>query len=202
MLENINYYLNFPFLYPLFSSYFDPGVFLYACCRYLYEYAFWAVSVGLCFSIALRFANKNPIAVLVGQGIVLCMLCQHPTYSDIMVWLGFLPIVLMEQNQWQENKENEKDGEDSGGGGSLLKPAVKVWFAIGFCISLGLNTAAYEVRLGNFILITVEKNKKSSKRRRCIFLCQNLKPLIAGTVLLTTCSYSSLNFFICSYGLL
>jgi GPI transamidase subunit PIG-U len=107
--------------------------------RYLYDYVFWAICTGLCFSIALHFSSENPLEVMVAQSIVLCMLSRHPTYSDIMMWVGLLPLVLVLQKKKQEVKKEE---DDEGGVGKYLK----MWLAVGFCISLGLNTAAYEVR--------------------------------------------------------
>lgn len=79
------------------------------------------------------------------QGIVLCLLSRHPTCSDIMVWLGLLPLVLLLlRRQGQEKNKKEKcGGADEGAG----ETHVKMWLAVGFCICLVLNTAAYEVRL-------------------------------------------------------
>lgn len=111
--------------------------------RYLYEYIFWALPAALCLSIALRFGQQSPLGVLVAQGIVLCMLSRHPTYSDIMLWLGALPLVLLslqKEGQNEKNKKRPSKHEAAGKHG-------KMWLAVGFCICLGLNTAAYELWL-------------------------------------------------------
>lgn len=83
--------------------------------------------------------------MLAAQGIVLCMLGRHPTYSDIMLWVGLLPVVLLLlQRQGQEKSKKDKCG---GADKEAGKEHVKMWLAVGFCICLGLNTAAYEVRM-------------------------------------------------------
>jgi hypothetical protein len=107
--------------------------------RVLYEYVFWALPTALCISIAVRFGQKDPLAVLVGQGIVLCMLSRHPTYADIMLWLSVLPLLLLVSQQ-KHGKKKQESGDNG------IKKYIKVWLGIGFCISLGLNSAAYEVR--------------------------------------------------------
>jgi hypothetical protein len=116
----------------------------------LYAYVFWALSTALCVAVALRFGRKNPLVVLVAQGIVLGMLGRHPTYSDIMLWLGLVPLVMLMRQQTQEKKKTKKTQRQSSQGeesnGSARDKYIKVWLAIGFCISLALNTAAYEVR--------------------------------------------------------
>ena len=79
---------------------------------------------------------------------VLCMLSRHPTYSDIMLWLGLLPMVLLLLQRQGREKKKMKEKENCGRADERAEKHknVKMWLAIGFCISLGLNTAAYEVR--------------------------------------------------------
>jgi len=52
----------------------------------LFTYCFPAIVAALSLSVAVRFVH-NPLLVLCAQGAVLCMLGQHPTYSDLGLWL-------------------------------------------------------------------------------------------------------------------
>ncbi|GAB4813427.1 hypothetical protein N2152v2_000473 [Parachlorella kessleri] len=90
--------------------------------RPFFLYWFAVAPVAMSLPLALRFP-REPLLCLLCQAITNCLLGPHPTYGDIALWLGLLPVAAPQ----------------------LATMRGKGWWAVSFLAILTLNTAAYQL---------------------------------------------------------